>query len=320
MHGTATITEEQMVTILPEADASRQNNGPAGASPCSDKIAATMGHDPVVFISSTSDDLSQHREQAREAALMSGFSPRMMEYLPASGHITLSECRKLVAEAEVVVVLVAHRYGWVPDGPDNPERKRITWLECEHAWKVTGKHVIAFLVDPEYAWPAEFRENYRLVTEKNKRGIRGEVQRNEKNLNKFKQELSKCLRGTFTDASTVRPLVLQALANWKAEHSAKLIQAPTHTDTYLTAVEQKTRSPSTRPVKVIQFGCPMADGSCSTRTEKEYAIFTGNQLAEAHRMFSSSLEQISILRTLHPMDKVSSIPTTRRAMISGSCC
>jgi hypothetical protein len=52
-------------------------------------FSATIGdataHDPVVFISSTSEDLKEHREQAAKAALASGFSPRMMEYFPASG-------------------------------------------------------------------------------------------------------------------------------------------------------------------------------------------------------------------------------------------
>ena len=81
-----------------------------------------MAHDPVVFISSTSEDLKQHREQAAKAALASGFSPRMMEYFPAGGP-SLRECLEKVGEAEVVVVLVAHRYGWVPDATENPGGK-----------------------------------------------------------------------------------------------------------------------------------------------------------------------------------------------------
>src|ERR1019366_1179395 len=110
-----------------------------------------MAHDPVVFISSTSEDLKEHREQAAKAALASGFAPRMMEYFPASGHApSLPACLEKVAEAEVVVVLGAHRYGWVPDDPSNPDAKSITWLECEHAWRA-GKPVLAFLVDPKYA-------------------------------------------------------------------------------------------------------------------------------------------------------------------------
>ena len=109
-----------------------------------------MPHDPVVFISSTGEDLKEHREQAARAASASGFSPRMMEYFPASGQMpSLPACLKMVEQAEVVVVIVAHRYGWVPDDPPNPDAKSITWLECEHAWQVTGKEVLAFLVDPD---------------------------------------------------------------------------------------------------------------------------------------------------------------------------
>jgi len=169
-----------------------------------------MAHDPVVFISSTSDDLKEHREQAAKAALASGFSPHMMEYFPASGQApSLPACLEKVAEAEVVVVLVAHRYGWVPDAPENPGKKSITWLECEHAWRVTKKEVLAFLVDPDYPWPAELREDYRLVKERKKPGIVEEVDRNEEKLGQFKKELSGYFRGTFTDAASVRPLMLE---------------------------------------------------------------------------------------------------------------
>jgi hypothetical protein len=135
-----------------------------------------MAHDPVVFISSTSDDLKGHREQAAKAALASGFAPHMMEYFPASGDApSLPACLEEVAKAEVVVALVAHRYGWVPEAPENPDKKSITWLECEHAWQVTKKEVLAFLVDPDYPWPAELREDYRLVKERKKAGIAEEV-------------------------------------------------------------------------------------------------------------------------------------------------
>src|SRR5207342_2453106 len=96
-----------------------------------------------------------YREQAAKAAAASGFSPRMMEYFAASGHApTVTACREKVAEAEVVVVIVAQRYGWVPEGSDNPDAKSITWLECDYA-RTLGKEVLAFLVDPDYRWPAD---------------------------------------------------------------------------------------------------------------------------------------------------------------------
>ena len=202
-----------------------------------------MANAPIVFISSTSDDLKDHREQAASAARASGFFPLMMEYFPASGHApSLQACREMVAQAEVVVVLVAHRYGWVPDDPSNRDAKSITWLECDHAWNVTGKEVLAFLVDPEYTWPAEAKEDYRLVTERKKPGIQEEVDRNEKKLAQFKQELGRYFRATFTDAASVRPLVSEALWAWKQRHQPAAAAASYRDpDTYLKALEEETR-------------------------------------------------------------------------------
>jgi formylglycine-generating enzyme required for sulfatase activity len=202
-----------------------------------------MAHVPIVFISSTSDDLKEHREQAANAARASGFFPLMMEYFPASGHApSLQACLDEVAKAEVVVVIVAHRYGWVPDDPANLDAKSITRLECDHARNVTGKEVLAFLADPDYTWPAEGKEDYRLVTERKKPGILEEVDRNEKKLAEFKQELSRYFRAAFTDAASVRALVSEALWAWKQRHQAAAVAAPYRDpDTYLKALEEETR-------------------------------------------------------------------------------
>lgn len=177
----------------------------------SDRLGGAMTRVPIVFISSTSDDLKDHREQAARAALASGFYPLMMEYFPAAGHRpTLAACLEEVDKAEVVVVLVAHRYGWVPDDPSNRDAKSITWLECHRAWNVTGKEVLAFLVEPNCDWPVELREDYRLIEDKNLptrkyNQVRTEVKRNEEKLDQFKKQLSGYLRATFTDAASVRP-------------------------------------------------------------------------------------------------------------------
>ena len=201
-----------------------------------------------MFISSTSDDLKEHREQAAKAALASGFSPRMMEYFPASGHApSLPACLEMVAEAEAVVVIVAHRYGWVPDDPANPDAKSITWLECDHARHVTQKEVLAFLVDPDYSWPAELYESYRLVKDRNKPTaeylrIVEEVKRNEEKLGQFKSELSGYFRGKFTDPASLHPLVSEALAAWRQRHHPTIAVASYRDpETYLKAIEDDTR-------------------------------------------------------------------------------
>jgi hypothetical protein len=172
----------------------------------------------------------------------------MMEYFPAGGHApTLQACLEKVAEAEVVVVVVAHRYGWVPEGPDNPDAKSITWIECDHARRVLKKEVLAFLVDPDYAWPAELYENYRLVMDRNKpraeylRLIK-EGRRNEQKLGQFKKELSAYPPGQFTDAASLRPLVSEALAEWRRRHHPAP-EAASYRDpeTYVRALEDETR-------------------------------------------------------------------------------
>ena len=202
-----------------------------------------MGYDPVVFISSTSGDLKEHREMAVQAAQASGFSPRWMEYFPASGHLpSLPACLEKVDEAEVVVVLVAHRYGWVPDDPSNPDHKSITWLECDHARLVNRKEVLAFLVDEYASWPPELREDYRLVKERKTPGIGEEVERNEKKLDEFKRQLNAYFRASFTNAASVRPLVSEALADWRRRHQpATVAAAPQDPEAYLRALEDKTR-------------------------------------------------------------------------------
>ena len=102
----------------------------------------------TVFISSTSEDLKPYRDAARDAAVAAGFSLKRMEDFVATGGPSLPECLRLVSEADVVVVIVAHRYGWVPPDQAAGDCKSITWLECEQAER-KGKRVLGFLVDSD---------------------------------------------------------------------------------------------------------------------------------------------------------------------------
>jgi hypothetical protein len=89
-----------------------------------------------------------------------GLFPEMMEYFTASGkHKPLAECLAKVSECDVLVVIVAHRYGWKPPGQRG---KSVTWLECLEAER-QGKEVIAFLVDEKSEWPENFRDRHRIA-------------------------------------------------------------------------------------------------------------------------------------------------------------
>src|SRR5258708_5736199 len=70
---------------------------------------------PVVFISSTAKDLQEHREAAARAARQAGFEAQMMEDFEAQSlKPPYPACLEKVRDCDVLIVIVAHRYGWAP--------------------------------------------------------------------------------------------------------------------------------------------------------------------------------------------------------------
>jgi formylglycine-generating enzyme required for sulfatase activity len=176
----------------------------------------------VVFISSTSEDLKEYRAAARDAALSAGFRPVMMEYFAASGGQPLRECLDRVSPCDPLVVIVAHRYGWVPRDQHDGDAKSITWLECEQAVR-QGKEVLVFLLHKDARWPAESRESHR-TTAAIEEGtdtpeLIAEVKRNLAQLKDFKQWLDeRTTRATFTNPDDLRANVVSALLHWRRRH------------------------------------------------------------------------------------------------------
>ena len=184
---------------------------------------------PVVFISSTSEDLKDYREKARDAALLAGFMPRMMEYFAASGsNPPLRACLEKVSgspiepPADVLVLIVAHRYGWVPRDQSGSGRKSITWLECEQAQR-NGCEVLAFMVDKDHPWPDSLREEHQIAREAGKGTgtpeLLAEVQSNVTCLKQFKQWIDDLAsRATFTTPDSLHGQVVAALNEWRRRH------------------------------------------------------------------------------------------------------
>ena len=69
---------------------------------------------PRIFISSTDADLKEFRAVARDAALGADCKPEMHDYWPAKDNPPLDKCLEQVAKSKALVVIVTHRYGWVP--------------------------------------------------------------------------------------------------------------------------------------------------------------------------------------------------------------
>ena len=82
---------------------------------------------PTVFISSTNGDLADCRRAALEAANTAGFHADWQEDWTAEDCPPLDACLDRVRKADVLVVIVAHRYGSAPaDAAGNPDGKSYT--------------------------------------------------------------------------------------------------------------------------------------------------------------------------------------------------
>jgi Domain of unknown function (DUF4062) len=100
-----------------------------------------------VFISSTAQDLVAHRKVADDTILrLSQEAVAMERFGPLPGE-PVAECERKARESDVVVCILAHRYGFVPD----KGRGSITRREVEAA-KAAGKDVLAWIVADEYPW------------------------------------------------------------------------------------------------------------------------------------------------------------------------
>jgi tetratricopeptide (TPR) repeat protein len=168
-----------------------------------------------IFISSTAVDLLDYRAKVRDAVLGLENLPIQMETFSAQSGQPARECMRMAAEADAVVCIVAHRYGYVPPkelGGDGEHS--ITWLEVDAA-KRAGKPVFAFLVDPNAPWIA-VKEQDRLVSEPEKSQ---EIIKAVQKLQEFKAYLDReCVRPTFTNADDLATHVTIALAKYTQEH------------------------------------------------------------------------------------------------------
>ena len=190
------------------------------------KLSEPPGRTPVptVFMSSTIEDLGDHREKAKDAANRAEFLPVLSQYFPASQHKrALDLCLERAAQADVLVAIVGHRYGFVPD--NNSAEKSITWLECEAAGPDT--EILAFLADPDFPGLDATKEQQRLMDALAKGDditeLAVEVQRNIRKLGEFRRWVSsdegKFLCKTFTNPDNLALEVYHALLEWRKRNT-----------------------------------------------------------------------------------------------------
>ena len=106
-----------------------------------------------VYISSTYQDLVEYRAAVDRTLRRMGHDVIGMEQYIAEGGKPVERCKADVRVADVYVIIVAWRFGYVPGRTASPpDLRSITEIELAEA-QANGKAVLAFLLDPETPWP-----------------------------------------------------------------------------------------------------------------------------------------------------------------------
>jgi formylglycine-generating enzyme required for sulfatase activity len=162
-----------------------------------------------VFLSSTAEDLAAHRRLVLDAlARLDDVKLVNQESFGArAAASTVEECRRLVKQSDIVVVVVAHRYGWVPTIDEGGDHERsITALEVEAAG---SKPVLRFLVADDYDWPYGTEQD--ALTDAD--ADANEVKRRVRLLVEFRDHLQTGMVDWFTTAENLASRVTTAVSN-----------------------------------------------------------------------------------------------------------
>lgn len=107
-----------------------------------------------VFISSTFDDLKEHRDAVVKAVLQLGHLPVGMEMFNAGDQTQWETIKSYIDSSDYYLVILAHRYGTKGKG-----KKGLSYTETEYDY--AGKQGIprlGFVIDKNAAWPASHVE------------------------------------------------------------------------------------------------------------------------------------------------------------------
>lgn len=107
-----------------------------------------------IYISSTTQDLTNHRRVVIEALRRAGHTPVCMEDHAAGDVVPKDECLRDVATCDVYVGIFGWRYGFIPPQCD------ISITEMEYREAIICRiPTLVFLTNEKEKWPSEFYEN-----------------------------------------------------------------------------------------------------------------------------------------------------------------
>jgi WD40 repeat protein len=155
----------------------------------------------TIYVSSTYTDLADHRAVLKTELERAGYDVESMERYAAFPEPPLERCLADVASCDGYVLLLAHRYGFVPT-TDGKSSKSITELEYEQAVRC-GKPPFVFCIDQHHPWPPQFVDTGKAAEQ----------------VSAFRKRVEESHgRRTFTEPNHLTMQVLAALSSdaWRA--------------------------------------------------------------------------------------------------------
>jgi hypothetical protein len=140
-----------------------------------------------VFISSTFEDLKEHRLQAMLGILAARHLPLALEYHPADSSGKLDVIQEAIADCQFYVIILGHRYGTVDRGQNPGEEKSYIELELDYAERMKLKVVPLVMRKSQVE---KLRNNLALPQDEEER-------KNERLYWTFYERLTKGIQGPF---------------------------------------------------------------------------------------------------------------------------
>ncbi|MFG0320140.1 MAG: SUMF1/EgtB/PvdO family nonheme iron enzyme [Planctomycetota bacterium JB042] len=195
-----------------------------------------------VFLSYTGLDLAEHAQVAARAVLAREWLPIDHSFWAGSGRPSLSQCVERVRECQVLVVLVAYRYGTIPTVAQGGDGAR-SFVEHEvEAAREAGLPVVPLLVDPNAPWIPGWIERF-------------EDPSAEEAFERFKASLAETVSGRFSaDAASVRAPVGEALNEAAKQLASKSSPPSPSTDADPVARHVKRMADELHRVPLLGFG------------------------------------------------------------------
>ena len=151
-----------------------------------------------IYVSSTFNDLEEHRKKASLAIRRAGHEDAAMEYYVAEDQRPVDRCLADVAQCDLYIGIFAWRYGWIPK-KNNRKKLSITEMEYRQAVK-TGKTCLIFLLDGKAPWPGDLIDDDRT------------------SIRRLRDELAEKHGGDrFSSADELGRIVAEALHKWEKE-------------------------------------------------------------------------------------------------------